>query len=579
MNSKLKQFEQDVTQLTSEVTSTKEKLGEIKCENDSLKKSLDATVSDKKQLEQMKTELEGKVIVLESVHETETKKHNETQAELQKKIQKVTELEDQLNMERFQHTSTTQQLEQALKEAKQQNLLSLEMADYERSVSELNANLEERSKCINNLRSQLENEREKYNTALEELKHVECQWKSEESRAKNLKDILNKTKNELSDMKNREQELKDKINSQQNHLESILQKEELFKVQIAEASAENQRLYQLVKDLRLNSKKTTNLLETKIENLEEQLKIANLEMVNVKQQFESYKIRVHSVLKQKQEYSPIHTIQDETKQEMENIIEQSREKIEELSEKLKVALTDNEIHQKEHNDLLQHYENLIEEAKLREDSWNQKYSQLKMEHDALYQQQESLSKQLQQQNVITETFKQRLHALQEKHEIEIKLLQQQLEVAHTEISHLQKEHQKTSSPSHMPEEPAQFDIFSQERQEGEGSECTDRRSLTPIGNSSLNIIPRSGFISFEQLLQMPDEPDTPTSISSQQDIEKLSSNLVATQKKLEHVTEILNESEANNLRMTEQVRVLKEEIRRLERNKEREDHAENLEYL
>lgn len=579
MNSKIKQYEQDVTQLTSEVTLTKEKFVESKCENETLRKALDSAILEKKHLEQMKTELEGKVIVLESVRETETVKHEETKIEMQKKMQKVTELEEQLKLERLQHTSTTQQLEQALKEAKQQSLLSLEMADYERTVSELNANLEERSKCINDLRNQLENEKEKYSTVLEEIKHVECQWKAEENRAKNLKDILSKTKNELSDMKNKEQELKDKINSQQSHLESILQKEELFKVQISEISAENQKLYENLKDLRINSKRTTKSLETKIITLEEQLKIANSEIMNIRQQFESYKIRVHSVLKQKQESDSVHITQDETKQEMEKIIQQSREKIEELSEKLEVSLADNENNQKEHNQLLQHYEKLMEEAKLKDDYWNESLNQLKIERDTLHKQQESLTKQLQQQNVITETFKQRLNALQEKYANEVKLLQDQLEDAHSEIIQLQKEQQKTSSPTHLPEEPIHFDIFSQERQEGEGSECTDRRSITPVGNSSLNIIPSSGFMSFEQLLQMPNEPEAPSSISSHQDVDNLSSNLVAAKKKLEHLTELLNESEANNLRMTEQVRVLKEEIRRLERNKERETHAKNLEYL
>ncbi|GBM72577.1 GRIP and coiled-coil domain-containing protein 2 [Araneus ventricosus] len=66
---------------------------------------------------------------------------------------------------------------------------------------------------------------------------------------------------------------------------------------------------------------------------------------------------------------------------------------------------------------------------------------------------------------------------------------------------------------------------------------------------------------------------------SNQDNEKLLSDLNAANKKIEHLSEVLNESESTNLRLSEQVRVLKEEVRRLERNKEREQHAENLEYL
>jgi len=43
--------------------------------------------------------------------------------------------------------------------------------------------------------------------------------------------------------------------------------------------------------------------------------------------------------------------------------------------------------------------------------------------------------------------------------------------------------------------------------------------------------------------------------------------------------QLLNESEATVLRLTEQASVLKGEIRRLERNQERENAISNMEYL
>ncbi len=50
-------------------------------------------------------------------------------------------------------------------------------------------------------------------------------------------------------------------------------------------------------------------------------------------------------------------------------------------------------------------------------------------------------------------------------------------------------------------------------------------------------------------------------------------------RRLEHTNELLNESEATNARLVEQTKLLKEEIRRLERNTEREQHIANCEYL
>ena len=45
------------------------------------------------------------------------------------------------------------------------------------------------------------------------------------------------------------------------------------------------------------------------------------------------------------------------------------------------------------------------------------------------------------------------------------------------------------------------------------------------------------------------------------------------------MNELLNESELNNARLTDQINLLKEEIRRLERNQEREKSISNMEYL
>ena len=63
------------------------------------------------------------------------------------------------------------------------------------------------------------------------------------------------------------------------------------------------------------------------------------------------------------------------------------------------------------------------------------------------------------------------------------------------------------------------------------------------------------------------------------DEDSLRSNLSASQKKIDHLTELLSESEEGVSRLTEQAKILKDEIRRLERNTQREEELQNLEYL
>jgi hypothetical protein len=56
--------------------------------------------------------------------------------------------------------------------------------------------------------------------------------------------------------------------------------------------------------------------------------------------------------------------------------------------------------------------------------------------------------------------------------------------------------------------------------------------------------------------------------------------LVSSIKKINHLTDLLHESEANSIRLSDQTKLLKEEIRRLERNQERQKEASaNMEYL
>lgn len=86
------------------------------------------------------------------------------------------------------------------------------------------------------------------------------------------------------------------------------------------------------------------------------------------------------------------------------------------------------------------------------------------------------------------------------------------------------------------------------------------------------MIPTSGFQPLDKLLEHQEVPSFET-------FESVTSRLEEAMKRIDHFTELLNESEVNNLRLSEQVRVLKEEVRRLERNKERDEQFGNLEYL
>ena len=84
-----------------------------------------------------------------------------------------------------------------------------------------------------------------------------------------------------------------------------------------------------------------------------------------------------------------------------------------------------------------------------------------------------------------------------------------------------------------------------------------------MGESSLNAFESQSSDSKQVLNQM----------------NQLKTDLTKSKVQLEHLSELLNESELNNNRLSEQINLLKEEIRRLERNQEREKSISNMEYL
>ncbi|XP_019625079.1 PREDICTED: GRIP and coiled-coil domain-containing protein 2-like [Branchiostoma belcheri] len=126
-----------------------------------------------------------------------------------------------------------------------------------------------------------------------------------------------------------------------------------------------------------------------------------------------------------------------------------------------------------------------------------------------------------------------------------------------------------------------------EREEGEGMENTEVESVSSGPGPSVSTTP--SIVTLEDLLASDDKVISGTRSPSiitlsrhssvLEDTESMKASLSAAHKKIEHMSELLHESEATIMRLNEQTKVLKNEIRRLERNQERERAVSNLEYL
>ncbi|KAH9514695.1 hypothetical protein Btru_023325 [Bulinus truncatus] len=483
------------------------------------------------------------------------------------------------------------QLSVAKQSMKQNSMLDLEMADYERTISTLHSQLEERDKKIEELRSELDKLEQRIALMQTQICASEEQRVQADSRASKLKSLLVKTKKELSEARQQETTQKSSEFQLRAQLEDLIQQIENFKVEISDLTGENLRLQERLKMQNDHSLRTAKSLESQVDSLKEELQVSRKELEIVQADYESYKVRVHSVLKQQKAKSPSDSIAEIDKQEKaryETAIDQHKGKLQEAHTKLDQSKKDNELLQNEHDHLAHRHAKLISDLEEKEAHFKLRLEEIQKDKaDNLNELMEKITGLEVQKTFLSQKHKEQMIKLKEDHASTLELLQKQIDASEMDNIRLQREIQSLQRVLRGREEasidhpsPHDFHPISahpvEERQEGEGSEVVDHEPVKIKTNL------QTPSYTFEQLITTPlnelpgmkSPPPTPLI-----DEETLKMNLSASQKKIDHLTQLLSESEASVSMLTEQARILKEEIRRLERNIERERETQNMEYL
>ena len=144
--------------------------------------------------------------------------------------------------------------------------------------------------------------------------------------------------------------------------------------------------------------------------------------------------------------------------------------------------------------------------------------------------------------------------------------------------------QKQDSVDSFRNDSVEFKSVS-ERQEGEGMDSKELEIIDTLSQrGSIPHTPTSPSHAsiLERLLSPVEVPILSSPLSPNAMREELTvakASLQTALKKNDHMTALIRESEANTCRLADQAKVLKEEIRRLERNEEREQALSNMEYL
>ncbi|KFP56866.1 GRIP and coiled-coil domain-containing protein 2, partial [Cathartes aura] len=517
--------------------------------------------------------------------EQKTKEHSGALREME-------ELQMELQKEKKHLQKTMQELELARKDAQKSTLMDMEIADYERLVKELNQKITDKDSRIEDLEQETGIQKQKQETLQEEIKSLQSTMQQDEERNAKIKQLLVKTKKELADSKQAENDHLMLQASLKGELEASQQQVEAYKarnftsllIQVAVLTSEKHKVQEHLRTSSEQHQRTLSAYQQKIATLQEECRAAQAEQASVTSEFESYKVRVHNVLKQQKNKSASQTESEGAKQEreqLEMVIDQLKVKLQDAQHNSQMNASELQALQSEHDTLLERHNKMLQETVAKEAELREKLCTIQSENMVMKTEHAQTLSQLTAQNeALRNNFRDQVRNLQEEHRKTVETLQQQLSRVEAQLFQLKSE-PSTRGPTVS--NPATknlrerrntdlpvLDVHTVAREEGEGMETTDTESVS----SASTYVP-----SLEQLLNSPEAKLEPSQWQTELTKDELIQKLNTTAKSADHLNELLRESEATNAILMEQIKLLKNEIRRLERNQEREKSVANLEYL
>ncbi|XP_075236867.1 uncharacterized protein LOC142333500 [Lycorma delicatula] len=574
-------LQQECDRLNDELEETKKKMKSIRKTCDILEES---ETKLKQRVSELETTLEAKdeeIISLKSQSEnSQSSLHNiqKELAEMQKEKAAqdviVKELERELLSVQEKLKTTKLNLEQAKQESRKQSVLSLEMQDYEKSVKDLTTQISLEKEHVKQMEEELDAKTDIQNSLQEQIVLLEQRIATEEERSNLFNDQLAQTRENLKKAEQISMERAQQISIMMVQLESEKSNKDVLAVQISDLTAENQKQ---IESTRLQNEALLN----RVSKLEYDLRCSEMkrervqeEMAIINQEFEAYKVRAQSVLRQragtaaereaKEECIRLQDVINHNKAKFELI----RSELEKYKSELSLATTEKETLEKKCENL----NNIILQRNKELDRQMNEHRSHKISTDTLIQcYKTQLEEKERGYQMELDSLRDQLAKLMNKYETEVGNGTGEIESSVKEVFasvEMEMTTSETNDSAHvLSHRPPLI-----EREDGEGSEGNESPS-----NSADHS--RPGLIPLEKLLSSPSLSEDEKDIFSSEKLENMRTEILASNTRLRHLTALLSESEKDSARKEEQIAVLKEEIRRLQRCIERQPHAHNTEYL
>ncbi|XP_060526032.1 GRIP and coiled-coil domain-containing protein 2 [Cylas formicarius] len=503
-----------------------------------LRKEVECLANEKQATDIWKKQISAKVQTLRKELEANNVLKKEFEGKIAKLSADLDEKDKQLKLEQESHQETRNLLEQTTSEVRKNSVLNLEMKDYERSVKELSLQLERQKDIVNKLQQDLENEKTTIAKLRDQNKSLEEKLHSEENKVGVGASELESCKKKIEQLELVVRQKDTAICDVRQLLEAAKSENEDLSVELSTAITEYQKTLNSLLSEKEELKNQVLSIQQTMREAQNLLKLKEDELKVLQEEYEGYKIRAQSVLRQNQTRDP--GLEEKLSEELEAAKTRHSRTLsscKELEDKKALLETTNKILAKEKGE----YENKcralegeVSELKGRCAELVSRYQKAVAEHT------ETVRSLKVHTETLSQCYRQQIVEQETRHNKEILELQSRLE----------------KSPS--PIEPIAT-LLGMSREEAEGSESAESGGRQPIAHP----------IPLERLLDSP----------SDNELEYLKKQVGEQESRLHHLTSLLSDTEKDLEKHVQMNKLLKEEIRRQQRSVERERHAENLEYL
>ncbi|NWU43334.1 GCC2 protein, partial [Hylia prasina] len=304
-------LERQVDDLTRQLQVSSEQHDQLRSANEDLLARVETLQNNAKLLETQILEIQrAKAKADKELEAEKLLREQKTKVEHSGALREMEELQMQLQKEKKHLQKTMQELELARKDAQKSTLMDMEIADYERLVKELNQKITDKDSRIEDLEQETGILKQKQETLQEEIKSLQSTMQQDEERNAKIKQLLVKTKKELADSKQAENDHVMLQASLKGELEASQQQ-----IQVAVLTSEKHKVQEQLRTSSEQHQRMMSACQQKIATLQEECRAAQAEQASVTSEFESYKVRVHNVLKQQKSKSAARTESEGAKQE------------------------------------------------------------------------------------------------------------------------------------------------------------------------------------------------------------------------------------------------------------------------